>query len=230
MAGLLFIGLSAAGLVQPPTLSLSGTNRADGRASLLSTSSSHALVLRGGAGPSMGLGAAYAASLAARPILTKSMTSAAIFGLSDVAAQTIGGKFDDAKRTLTSVLVGLMYFGPALHYWLEMITKLIPGFGVKDTLCKTLMGQALFGPTITCVFFAATLIANSGLAKGLSQLPQKIRQDLLVTWSSGLCFWPFVDLICYSFVPVKWIPLSYNIASFFWTIFLSIQASRAVSA
>ena len=173
---------------------------------------------QGGAGPQMvltSLGSAYAASLAARPIITKSMTSAAIFGLSDVAAQKIGGSFDDAKRTLTSILVGLFYFGPALHYWLQMITAVIPGFGPRDTLFKTLLGQSIFGPTITCVFFAATLIANSGLAAGLKQLPQKVRQDLFVTWSSGLCYWPFVDLVCYSIVPVKWIPLGYNVASFF---------------
>jgi protein Mpv17 len=80
------------------------------------------------------LGSAYAASLAARPIITKSMTSAAIFGLSDVAAQKIGGSFDDAKRTLTSILVGLFYFGPALHYWLQIITAVIPGFGPKGGL------------------------------------------------------------------------------------------------
>ena len=78
-----------------------------------------------------------------------------------------------------------------------------------------MLGQSIFGPTITCVFFAATLIANSGLAAGLKQLPQKVRQDLFVTWSSGLCYWPFVDLVCYSIVPVKWIPLGYNVASFF---------------
>ena len=41
---------------------------------------------------------------------------------------------DDAKRTLTSILVGLFYFGPALHYWLQMITAAIPGFGPKGGL------------------------------------------------------------------------------------------------
>ena len=188
------------------------------------------VALRGGAGPTMGLAASYSAALAARPILTKSMTSGAIFAVSDVAAQKIGAEASDVKRTITSALVGLLYFGPALHYWLQMITSLIPGFGVKDTLCKTLMGQCFFGPTITCVFFAATLVSSSGLFSGLSELPTKIKQDLLVTWASGLGYWPFVDLICYSLVDPPWIPLGYNVASFFWTIFLSIQASRAVKA
>ena len=56
----------------------------------------------------------------------------------------------------------------------------------------------------------------------------RARRPQLVTWASGLGYWPFVDLVLYGFVPIKWIPLGYNVASFFWTIFLSIQASRVV--
>ena len=42
-------------------------------------------------------------------------TASAVFALSDRAAQRIEGGARDAKRTLTSALVGLLYFGPALH-------------------------------------------------------------------------------------------------------------------
>jgi len=181
-----------------------------------------------------GLGAAYASSLSANPILTKSFTSGAIFALSDVTGQAIDGSSGgrDVKRTIASGLVGLLYFGPALHYWLLMLTKFIPGFDVKSTLLKTLLGQALFGPTITSVFFGAALISTEGFADGLKQWPAKIKQDLLKTLSTGLCYWPLVDLACYGvvqpFFGVSWIPLSYNIASFFWTIFLSLQASHSV--
>ena len=76
----------------------------------------------------------------------------------------------------------------ALHFWLEMISSVIPGFSVKDTLIKTLcappraaprrtprwlgrapplhvtlvwacgsLGQSIFGPLITAVFFGASL-------------------------------------------------------------------------
>ena len=188
-----------------------------------------ALVLRGGTGGLAAVGAAYSSALAAAPIVTKSITAGAIFAMSDQAAQSIEGGERDVKRTLTSALVGLFYFGPALHFWLEMITRVVPGFGITDTLKKTLLGQCFFGPTITCIFFGASLISTLGLMRGLGQWPKKIKQDLLVTWASGLGFWPFVDLIVYSFVPVQWIPLGYNLASFVWTIFLSIQASRTVS-
>lgn len=191
-------------------------------------STSRALVLRGGGGLEAiaALGAAYSSALIAAPVVTKSLTASTIFALSDQTAQRIEGDGSDMKRTLTSALVGLCYFGPALHYWLEMITRVVPGFKLMDTLKKTLLGQCFFGPTITCVFFGASLISTVGLVSGLKQWPGKIKKDLLLTWASGLCFWPFVDLIVYSFLPVAWIPLGYNAASFVWTIWLSLQAAK----
>jgi protein Mpv17 len=69
-------------------------------------------------------------------------------------------------------------------------------------------------------------VQTSGLAAGLAAWPKKVRADLLVTWASGLGYWPFVDLVFYSLLPKEWIPLGYNVASFFWTIFLSLQAAR----
>ena len=218
------LALSSALLPQPP-LVLSRPRPGEARRADVA-----ALALRGGGGFAA-LATAYSSCLSASPVLTKSVTAGCIFGLSDAAAQRIeGGKDADAPRdltrTLTSALVGLFYFGPALHYWLQMITTKVPGFGVRDTLVKTLLGQCFFGPTITCVFFAASLISTAGLASGLAQWPKKVRSDLLVTWASGLCFWPFVDLIVYSFVPVAWIPLGYNLASFLWTIWLSLQAAK----
>lgn len=90
--------------------------------------------------------------------------------------------------------------------------------------------RTFFGPTITSVFFAASLISVNGLLSGLKQWPAKCKQDLISTWAAGLCFWPFVDLVVYSLLPVAWIPLGYNVASFFWTIYLSLQAARSVGA
>jgi len=175
------------------------------------------------------LGSAYSRSLTQMPIVTKSVTAAATFALSDVAAQRLQPPPDgfDGKRTLTTALIGLLYFGPSLHFYLDWVTELIPGSGVRSTLLKTLVGQLFFGPAVTCVFFGAFLVAGNGW-RGLQQWPSKVRRDLLVVWGSELCFWPFVDLLCYSFVPVRWIPLGYNFANFFWTIFLSLQAARKV--
>ena len=190
-----------------------------------------AAVMRLRGGLSVGsLAASYGAALSTNPILTKSVTAGAIFGLSDATAQSLDTPSEgrDWARTAVSCLVGLCYFGPAAHAWYDTVFRLFPEGGVKSTLIKSALGQMFFGPTFTCVFFLASLVAVLGLRQGLASWPGKIRQDLVATWAAGLGFWPFVDLVSYGFIPAKWIPLFVNSCSFVWTIYLSLQAAKTV--
>ena len=95
------------------------------------------------------LGKYYSQQLELRPILTKSYTAGLIFGLSDFCAQKIERSNDvngssgkmDWIRTIASTLVGLLYFGPAAHYWYEWIFKLLPATTLVSTLHKAFWGQ-----------------------------------------------------------------------------------------
>ncbi len=184
--------------------------------------------LRGGG---VNLLASYTAALNAAPILTKSLTAGCIFTASDVAAQSIAPSDTgrDWTRTAVSGLVGLLYFGPAAHAWYEVVVGWFPDRTIRSTLTKAALGQMAFGPVFTCVFFAATLLSTRGL-QGLGQWPAKVRQDLLPTQLAGCGYWPFVDLISFSVVPLIYIPLFVNFCSFIWTIFLSLKANRGLKA
>lgn len=166
------------------------------------------------------------------PIFTKSYTAGIIFGLSDYIAQKIEKpKGDDGKqkmdktRLLASTLVGLLYFGPAAHYWYEMIFTLLPGSSLWSTIQKAFWGQVIFGPSFTCVFFATSLLQSGQFSFG--SWWQKIKSDLPGAWLAGAGFWPLVDLISYSVIPVKWIPLFINMCSLVWTVYLSLIANRS---
>ena len=178
-------------------------------------------------------GASYSNLLNTRPILTKAVTACVIFGLSDWSAQQIEGGGSDADqdkkkkdwtRIITASLVGLLYFGPAAHAWYEKIFQILPGTSLISTLQKAALGQLLFGPSFTCVFFATSLLQSGTFSLG--NWIQKIRQDLPGAWAAGLSFWPLVDLVSYSLIPAKWIPLFVNFCSFVWTIYLSMVANR----
>eukprot|EP00965_Chrysotila_dentata_P196902 6177877-Pleurochrysis_carterae.AAC.1 len=143
------------------------------------------LMLRGGVAAPMRLVAApmaaYASALSSAPIITKALTSGTIFGLSDICAQGIAPGKDgkrDWTRTTVSALVGLLYFGPAAHAWYAAITAFLPGGGVQNTLIKTALGQGIFGPVFTCIFFAASIMATSGLG-GLKTFPAKASEARL---------------------------------------------------
>lgn len=178
------------------------------------------------------VGRIYTQQLDKFPILTKSYTAGLIFGLSDYIAQTIEKNPEDKKgskinitRLITSALVGLLYFGPAAHYWYEIIFALLPGSSLWSTLQKAFWGQVIFGPSFTCIFFATSLIQSGQFS--LKAWGQKIKSDLPGAWLAGAGFWPLVDLVSYSMIPVKWIPLFINMCSLVWTVYLSLIANRS---
>lgn len=181
------------------------------------------------------MGKWYAQSLDKRPIFTKSITACGIFAISDYLAQRLEkASPSDSKeqtlnwtRLLSGAAVGLLYFGPAAHYWYEMIFQLLPGTTLVSTLQKAVMGQLFFGPSFTCIFFAVSLLQAGSFS--LSSWASKIRRDLPGAWLAGAGFWPLVDLVSYSIVPKNYIPLFVNLCSLVWTIYLSLVANREAS-
>lgn len=176
-------------------------------------------------------GSSYSNALVSNPILTKSLTAGTTFLLSDYTAQRLENTSDDEDgpkhdwtRTLTSAAVGLFYFGPAAHAWYDMIFKLLPGTSLFSTLQKAMLGQIIFGPAFTCVFFATSLMQGGSFT--IKNWISKIKADLPGAWLAGVGFWPLVDFISYSLVPIKFIPLFINMCSFIWTIYLSTVANR----
>lgn len=180
------------------------------------------------------LGTKYGSYLQQYPIRTKSLTAGAIFALSDWLAQRLETSSDDSSpkktnwtRTISSALVGLLYFGPAAHAWYETIFKLLPGTSLVSTLQKAALGQLLFGPSFTCIFFATSLLQQGNFS--LQNWWDKIKTNLPGAWVAGLGFWPLVDLVSYSLIPKNWIPLFVNTCSLAWTVYLSIVANRQSS-
>lgn len=191
--------------------------------------------LRGGGGEAIStrniisrVGDAYGQSLHRNPIITKSITASCIFAFSDYVAQRYSSTSKsvriDRKRMAVSAAVGLLYFGPAAHYWYEWIFRVLPGTTLASTLQKAALGQIFFGPSFTCIFFATSLWQTGALT--WSNWVTKIRKDFPSTWLAGAGYWPIVDLISYSYIPVPYIPLFVNLCSLFWTTFLVLKSYR----
>lgn len=54
---------------------------------------------------------------------------------------------------------GMIILGPSLHYWFNFVSRLFPKRDLVATFKKMFMGQAVFGPIMTVVFFSV----NAGL-------------------------------------------------------------------
>ncbi|MQM14021.1 hypothetical protein Taro_046949, partial [Colocasia esculenta] len=99
----------------------------------------------------------YLGMLDARPVLTKSVTAGVIFIAADLSAQTITlGPSDsyDLIRTSRMAGYGMLISGPSLHFWFNFLSKILPKRDVINTLKKMFLGQTIYGPIISTVFFS----------------------------------------------------------------------------
>jgi protein Mpv17 len=241
------MGASNAHVVPPPPPPSSSSSKSS-KTMMMTTTMTTSSVVSAISGLLKAAGGAYVRLLTRRPILTKSLTAGLIFGLSDVCAQFIeGGRASDEgegketkaaiisssrvldasidafSRVLAASLVGILFFGPAAHYWYEAIFRLLPSTSLLSTLQKALLGQIFFGPAFTAVFFGAGMVRHGDFTLG--GWYDKVRCDLPAVWRAGLGYWPLVDFISYKIVPVRWIPLFVNFCSFVWTIYLSVVSN-----
>ena len=179
----------------------------------------------------------YARALHTSPLLTKAASSSLVFGASDWCAQGLealpGGSSTDWPRLLTCALIGAL-FGPAAHFWYGQMQRSFPRQRARDTLCKTVLGQTIFGPCFTVLFFAATLCEQASGVGGLLQLRRRLGRDFLPTQLAGLGFWSTVDLLSYSCVVPRlgeaWIPLFASAGNFVWTVYLSGVSAKPLPA
>ncbi|MED6222148.1 hypothetical protein PIB30_061620 [Stylosanthes scabra] len=159
------------------------------------------------------------------PILTKSVTSALIYIAADLSSQTIVRKSQDSYdfiRTLRMAGYGMIVLGPSLHFWFNFVSRLFPKRDLLSTLKKMVMGQTIYGPAMTVVFFSlnARLQGENG-----TEIAARLKRDLLPTFLSGVMYWPFCDFITFRFVPVHLQPLVSNSFSYLWTIYMTYMAS-----
>ncbi|XP_004496888.1 uncharacterized protein [Cicer arietinum] len=167
----------------------------------------------------------YLGMIKKNPILTKSVTSALIYIAADLSSQTIerqSSKSFDFIRTLRMAGYGMIILGPSLHFWFNFVSKLFPGRDLISTLKKMVMGQSLYGPAMTVVFFSlnARLQGENG-----DEIVARLKRDLLPTMLNGVMYWPICDFITFRFIPVHLQPLVSNSFSYLWTIYMTYMAS-----
>ena len=175
----------------------------------------------------------YADSLHLAPVVTKSITSALIFAASDAFAACIERHSLSVvwRQVVASALVGLCFFGPAAHLWYGAMQRTFPSSSCCTVIIKVALGQIVFAPVFTIVFFGASLVAAGGVSR-LAYLPAKLSRDLWPTMRTGLIFWPIVDLGSYVVIARRkggedWIPPFANVCSFFWQVYLSTVALQS---
>lgn len=107
---------------------------------------------------------AYNRSLVSSPLLTKSLTCTAGFGLGDLLAQSLGKAPEfDWERFARMAVYGTVVGGPMGHYWYNFLDARIFPHAPKAAatiLAKMALDQLALTPVSTCLFFSAMNVAD----------------------------------------------------------------------
>lgn len=63
------------------------------------------------------------------------------------------GSFD-LIRTTRMAAYGMLILGPSQHLWFNFMSTISPSRDLFSTFKKIFLGQAVYGPSITSVFFS----------------------------------------------------------------------------
>ncbi|KAG0452052.1 hypothetical protein HPP92_026176 [Vanilla planifolia] len=167
----------------------------------------------------------YMGMIEKRPVLTKSLTAGAIFAAADISSQMITISDSDTLdwiRTLRMASYGMLVSGPSLHLWFNFASRIFPKRDMVNTLSKMFLGQTMYGPVMTAVFFSlnAALQGETG-----AEILARLKRDLIPTLMRGLVYWPICDFITFKFISVRLQPLVSNSFAFVWTIYITYMAS-----
>lgn len=168
----------------------------------------------------------YLGMIKSRPIITKSVTCSLIYTAADLSSQTISqasSESYDLVRTLRMAGYGMLILGPSLHFWFNFVSKTLPKRDVITILKKIVLGQIVYGPTMTVVFFSVNAAAQG---ESGAEIVARLKRDLIPTMITGVMYWPVCDFITFKFIPVHLQPLVSNGFSYLWTIYITYMANR----
>ncbi|KAI9836923.1 MAG: Protein required for ethanol metabolism [Thelocarpon superellum] len=167
----------------------------------------------------------YQAKLAARPILTQSVTSAVLFATGDVLAQQavdrVGVEKHDLARTGRMAFYGGAIFGPAATTWFKFLQHKIrlPNKNA-EIAARVFVDQAFFAPTNLCMF-----LTTMSLMEGTNprhKLKASFETAIIKNWT----VWPMVQAINFKFMPLEHRVLFANVISLGWNCYLSYVNSQ----
>jgi len=123
------------------------------------------------------------------------------------------------SRTLTLAAVGLVYSGPVNHIWFAALEKLVRTRNqVRAVMTKLLVDQVMFVPTVISGYMMVRGLFESKTPLQIhSQLQEKVPVATKAAWQ----FWPFVNIVSFSVVPVMYRVLFGNLCAVFWNARLS---------
>lgn len=124
----------------------------------------------------------------------------------------------DWVKCLKFSLFGAFFMGPTLYVWMRLATVMWPKTGVKSSLCKAITEQAAYDPMSISTFLFTMSIFEG---KTVEEAYWEVRNKFFEAYKVGVIYWPCVQTINFTLIPVKNQVVFASFFSMLWTAFLA---------
>lgn len=163
------------------------------------------------------------------PVFKAAYTSGSLSLAGDLVAQLYskqsrhaGGESIAWDRSARMGTFGLFFYGPYQHWWYGLLNRRWPLRTASHFLTKVTLNQVALGPVVTTVVFTWNLL----LQQRSSEIPEKLRHDLVPTMVNGWKFWVPAASINFWVIPVQSQVLYMSVCGLLWTAYLSYSSNR----
>lgn len=143
---------------------------------------------------------------------------AVIWPTSSAIQQVINKDEFSPRKCLNFFLFGSLFVAPTLYGWVKLTTAMWPHMNLKSGLTKAVVEQFSYGPAAGVSFFTIMSLLEGKTFKGACQ---EVHDKFPSTYKVGVCFWPFVQIINFTFIKERNRVSFVAMGSFVWTIFLA---------
>ncbi|PQE32527.1 sym-1 protein [Rutstroemia sp. NJR-2017a WRK4] len=167
----------------------------------------------------------YQMKLAARPVLTQSVTSAVLFATGDAMAQQLvekkGIKGHELARTGRMAFYGGCIFGPIATNWFKFLqNKVVLKNKNLEIAARVAADQCILAPLNLGLFLSVMSVLEGSSPK------EKIEANYGTAIQKNYMIWPAVQAINFKLIPLEHRVLVVNIVSLGWNCYLSYLNGR----
>lgn len=152
------------------------------------------------------------------PMLKGMAVYAVIWPTSSTIQQIMNKEKLDPMKSLRFFLFGTFFVAPSLYAWIKITSAMWPQMSIKTGIQKAVVEQFSYGPMAGVSFFTIMSLLEG---KNFSQACDEVADKFPGTFKVGVCYWPVIQVINFSFVKERNRVPFVAMASFVWTIFLA---------
>lgn len=160
----------------------------------------------------------YSSSQNRRPYITQLCLTPLIYCIGDLSAQTISGDGFDYRRSLRSLVVGLVIAIPSREWFLFLGQHFNYRSSALSLGAKVATNQLLYTPLFNVYFFAFHgILAGEGVAGAV----ERVKNTVPTSVPRSFLYWPFVTALNFTYVKPQSRAVATSVFAVFWQSYLS---------